>query len=97
MPRNFQRKKKRPSGFLGTPRQYIEPTDPSTAFAVDEAAPLAHVPDELLKPVETARTQKFTISPRCPSFSGHCGHLRSTSHPSSSIDGSLILQSMNLK
>ena len=84
MPRPFKRKKKRPSGFLGIPRQYIEPTDPSTASAVDEAAPLAQVPDQLLNPVETASTQKFTISPRCPSFSGH---LRRTSHPSSSIDG----------
>ena len=87
MPRTFQRKKKQPSGFWGTSRQLIEPAEPPTASAVEEAAPLARVPDELLIPVETASTKKFTISPRCPSFSGPCGHLRSTSHPSSSIAG----------
>ena len=66
MPRIFQQKKKRTSGILGTPRQFIEPAEPPTASAVVEAAPLARVPDELLIPVETASTKKFSISPRCP-------------------------------
>ena len=57
MPRNFQRKKKRPSVFLCTPRQFIEPAESPTASAVDEAASLAQVPDELLNPVETASTK----------------------------------------
>ena len=72
---------------MGTPHQFIEPAESPTASAVEEAAPLAQVPDELLNPVETASTKKFAISPRCPSFSGPCGHLRSISHPSSSIAG----------
>ena len=82
MPRTFQRKMKRPSFFFGIPRQFIDPAESPAASAVDEAAPLAQVPDELLNPVETACTKKLAISPRCPSFSGPCGHLISISHPS---------------
>ena len=59
--------------FFGSPRQFIEQAEPPTPSAVEEAALLARVPDELLIPVETASTKKFAISPRCSSFSGHCG------------------------